>query len=360
MRQLIFGLCLIALTAVSCNQEVDPPSQLPTKVETSSTTTEVLATEQEVQFSTLNSIYQFSGKISQGWMVEYIPEIESINIYDPQKSGTTNLDKSLIFIRYFNANSFLTLNSVEILSRSNDDINGHPAVRYEIKKKAGVANFAKQPAWRNGQHKLIDIRYSSSNPSSFFVIAYSPELPTETFEKFIASLEFHNDATSLRQPLDRAEERITKKPFGLYVSPTNSPVNPERFTGFHNAVDFEIFPDEENSIVPVSAICGGPLLTKQIANGYGGVVTQSCRIDQQPVTVIYGHLAIDSVTAQIGKYLSPGSFVGNLGAAYSADTDNGRKHLHLGIKKGQGSDIRGYVPQASELNNWLDFTDLLK
>jgi hypothetical protein len=34
-------------------------------------------------------------------------------------------------------------------------------------------------------------------------------------------------------PLDRASGRVTKKPFGIFVTPQNSPVQPERFRGFH-------------------------------------------------------------------------------------------------------------------------------
>ena len=69
-------------------------------------------------------------------------------------------------------------------------------------------------------------------------------------------------------PLDRALERITKKPFGLFVEPANSPVDPEKFKGFHNATDFEIFDNEIDANVTFSAICDGKLLQKRTVNGY--------------------------------------------------------------------------------------------
>jgi hypothetical protein len=34
-------------------------------------------------------------------------------------------------------------------------------------------------------------------------------------------------------------QRVTKKPFGLYVDPDNSPVQPEMFTGYHTGADAE-------------------------------------------------------------------------------------------------------------------------
>ncbi|NTU99252.1 hypothetical protein HGA64_04600 [Candidatus Falkowbacteria bacterium] len=40
-------------------------------------------------------------------------------------------------------------------------------------------------------------------------------------------------------PISDALSRVTKKPFGIKVSPKNSSVSPERFTGYHTGVDFE-------------------------------------------------------------------------------------------------------------------------
>jgi hypothetical protein len=64
--------------------------------------------------------------------------------------------------------------------------------------------------------------------------------------------------SSLVLPISSAAKRITKKPFGLKVSPTDSPVKPERFSGYHTGTDFEILPGEENKDVPIYAICNGP------------------------------------------------------------------------------------------------------
>src|SRR4030042_1218728 len=59
-------------------------------------------------------------------------------------------------------------------------------------------------------------------------------------------------------PLARARERVTKKPFAIKISPDNSPVSPEKFSGYHTGTDYEIFPEEENSDIRVFAVFDGP------------------------------------------------------------------------------------------------------
>ncbi|HTP57129.1 MAG TPA: M23 family metallopeptidase [Candidatus Paceibacterota bacterium] len=155
-------------------------------------------------------------------------------------------------------------------------------------------------------------------------------------------------------PLTNAKTRVTKKTFGLYVTPTDSPVSPEKFTGYHTGLDFETTPAEADVAVTVRALCDGTLLLKKWATGYGGVAVQSCMLDGQAVTVIYGHLNIDSVTMDIGAALHRGDAIAVLGKGYSTETDGERKHLHLGIHKGTTVNILGYVQKKSDLAAWLD------
>jgi hypothetical protein len=156
-------------------------------------------------------------------------------------------------------------------------------------------------------------------------------------------------------PINNPLTRVTKKPFGIYVSPRNSPVTPEKFRGYHTGVDFETFPEEQDVDVSVAAICEGKILEKSKASGYGGVVVQSCSLDNNPITVVYGHIQLASVKNSIGDVVKVGDFLGFLGTGYSAETDGERKHLHLGIHKGEMIDIRGYVNIQSELKDWIDF-----
>ena len=156
-------------------------------------------------------------------------------------------------------------------------------------------------------------------------------------------------------PLSKAGERVIKKPFGIKVSPNNSPISPERFSGYHTGVDFEIFSNEENVDVEIFAICSGKLLVKRWASGYGGVLVQSCELENQAVTVIYGHIQLSSIQQKIGDYINKEDKLAILGAAFSYDTDGERKHLHLGIHKGADINILGYVQTQSELKDWIDF-----
>jgi len=160
--------------------------------------------------------------------------------------------------------------------------------------------------------------------------------------------------TKFQSPIDNARARVTKKLFGIYVTPNNSPTIPEHFTGYHTATDFEIFSGEENKDIEVRTICAGKLVKKSTAEGYGGVLAQSCTNNGQPVVIIYGHLKLSSVTVVVGNELQAGQRLGILGAAFTSETGNERKHLHLGIHKGLAINIRGYVQSQAELSDWID------
>jgi murein DD-endopeptidase MepM/ murein hydrolase activator NlpD len=164
----------------------------------------------------------------------------------------------------------------------------------------------------------------------------------------------------LTAPIDRALERITKKPFGLKVTPQDSPVRPERFSGFHTGVDFETFPEEQEAEVAVYAICDGPLLQRRFVSGYGGVVIQSCILESRDITVVYGHLKLGSIGLKIGDRVLAGDRLGILGKGFSPETDGERKHLHLGIHLGKEPSLAGYVQKESGLKNWLDAAKYLK
>ena len=155
-------------------------------------------------------------------------------------------------------------------------------------------------------------------------------------------------------PLLSASLRVTKKPFGIFITPQNSPVSPEKFRGYHTGSDFEIFPSELNQAVSVKAICDGTLALKEYATGYGGVAVENCTLDGAPITVIYGHLKLASINISAGEKITAGDTLGILGADKSTETDGERKHLHLGIHKGVGVNILGYVQNSPALSGWID------
>jgi hypothetical protein len=155
-------------------------------------------------------------------------------------------------------------------------------------------------------------------------------------------------------PLDRAKERVTKKPFGILINPRTSPVQPERFSGYHTGTDFEIFPEELEMDVSVRAVCNGKIRTKEYVNGYGGVVIQDCTLNNNLITVLYGHLKLASINFAIGDNLNVGDTIGILGKAYSQETNGERKHLHLSFHKGSVISVLGYVQNKKDLSNWID------
>lgn len=163
-----------------------------------------------------------------------------------------------------------------------------------------------------------------------------------------------NNNGEFQPPLDRAAQRVTKKPFGIFITPQNSPVQPERFRGYHTGADFETFPDEVDAAVSVQVICDGTIAEKKYASGYGGVMVQNCELNQQPITVIYGHLKLASVAKNAGDMLNAGEQIGILGKGYSPETDGERKHLHLGIHNGKSISILGYVQSKNDLAAWID------
>jgi hypothetical protein len=159
-------------------------------------------------------------------------------------------------------------------------------------------------------------------------------------------------------PLERANERINKKPFGIFITPQNSPVQLERFQGYHTGTDLEIFPDELNQDVSVKAVCSGKIRSKSWVSGYGGVLIQDCSYNSQPITIIYGHLNLASIVKNAGNGFDIGEKIGILGNNKSQQTDGERKHLQLGIHKGNSISFLGYVQNKSQLSDWINACDL--
>ncbi len=136
----------------------------------------------------VEAIYNFEAIIPASWQAEAIPSIAAISFFSPNSPDATNLEKSQIFIRYFRANTFLTLPTVDILQRTPTTINGRPAVRYDIIKKPTAPNFPNQPAWRNGHHIVTDIRISADPETVYYVVAKRPELDENIYQKFLKDL----------------------------------------------------------------------------------------------------------------------------------------------------------------------------
>ena len=144
------------------------------------------------------------------------------------------------------------------------------------------------------------------------------------------------------------------------MTPKNSPVQPEKFTGYHTGVDFETTSEEQNSDVEIFVACNGKLLMKKYATGYGGVAVQACKLDGNDVTIVYGHIRLTSIIPKVGDELKAGEKFAVLGTGYSTETDGERKHLHFGVHKGTTINILGYVQKENLLSDWLDAEKYLR
>jgi len=297
-------------------------------------------------------VFTFSAEVPSHWQAQAVAATEAINLYDPNASGATNLEKSQIFIRNFKANSFLTLGTVTIHEQGDTTINGRPAVRYDIEKKPAVAQFANQPSWRSERHIVTDVRVSDSNPSIFYVIAKRPDLDDTVYRHFLESFKVSASQAGFTEPIDELRSRITKKPFGIFITPENSPVQPERFRGYHTGVDVE-YTDKPDVDIPVRSIAAGQVVQAGRAAGYGGVLVVSHKIGDETKLSLYGHLDPASL-AKVGSEVSAGQQIGALGEGGSAETDGERKHLHFGIIKGQTVNLKGYIQNKQDLIGWED------
>lgn len=186
-----------------------------------------------------------------------------------------------------------------------------------------------------------------------------PIVMQRTLDHFDKNVKADTVANNWQWPVDAVVERLSKKPFGLYVTPQNSPVENEIFTGFHTGVDLELLPNETAADVMVKAACNGPLLQKQWVSGYGGVVLQECNLKGDVVTVLYGHVSLNSVLANVGTVMQVGEPLASLGQGFGNETDGERAHLHFGIINSSRQELRGYVQTEAELAGWINPTTFI-
>ncbi len=155
-------------------------------------------------------------------------------------------------------------------------------------------------------------------------------------------------------PLNGFFDRIMKKPFGIYITPKTSPIQPEKFQGYHTGADAETASAEATEDLPVFSIADGTAVVAGYVNGYGGVVMIRSVVDGETVTALYGHIRLSSVSLKRGQTVSRGELIALLGTGFSSETDGERQHLHLGLLKGAVINYRGYVSKSSDLSGWID------
>ncbi|MBU1203259.1 M23 family metallopeptidase [Patescibacteria group bacterium] len=156
----------------------------------------------------------------------------------------------------------------------------------------------------------------------------------------------------LIQPIAEFDKRISKKPFSIYITPKDSPVQPEKFTGYHTGADVE-YSDMPDADITVHAIADGQVVRSGWVSGYGGMIAIRHNIEGKDYIVIYGHLKPDTLEKNESDIKS-NQVIGLLGQGYSYDTDGERKHLHFAIYTGTDINVQGYAQSQDELKKWLD------
>ncbi len=181
----------------------------------------------------------------------------------------------------------------------------------------------------------------------------SPDTDTDTNTNSESQSQFTN-------PIQNFTTNQTKKTFGQFITAENSPIQPERFGGFHTGVDIETDSDQINQDIPIFAVKDSEVIYLGFVSGYGGVIILQGNINNQPATFLYGHIKLSSVNLSVGDQVKKGQQIALLGTGYSNETDNERKHLHFSIHKGSDIELRGYVNNQSELDNWYNPNVIIK
>lgn len=183
--------------------------------------------------------------------------------------------------------------------------------------------------------------------------------PHDVNQQFLCESACGEDQTQSQfaLPIANFKEGQTKKVFGQYITPQNSPVQPEKFTGYHTGVDIE--QAQDNTDVPVYSIADGEVRFVNSVDGYGGVIIIEYQINNETMTALYGHIRLSSASIKDGDQVKKGDQIAVLGTGYSSETDGERKHLHFGIHIGNSIDYRGYVQAQSELSGWIDPKNIL-
>ncbi len=165
----------------------------------------------------------------------------------------------------------------------------------------------------------------------------------------------------LAYPIDKFQQRATANFFGTYY-PVGGHDHPDLkvcptakyYSGYHTGMDLETFSTELNTSVPVFAIADGIVRQAGPVTGYGTLVVIGFSLKGDDYTTYYGHINGSTVTVKAGDAVTQGEKIAELGPACSSANGDVRKHLHFGLHKGAGIDVRGYVPDKTTLDNWVD------
>lgn len=203
---------------------------------------------------------------------------------------------------------------------------------------------------------LTKSKKQNSSPNTSVSASLSPSpsfsaVPIISESPLVSPTPSQTPAATYAEPVTEFKTRITKKPFGIYIDPATSPVQPERFSGYHTGADAEY--QDVSVDVPVYALADGTIVYSQYVSGYGGMFMMEFSIDGVKHNALYGHIRPSSLP-NVGDGVSKGQQIAVLGTGYSTETDGERRHLHFSILSDNRIDVRGYVQNESELSGWID------
>lgn len=165
-----------------------------------------------------------------------------------------------------------------------------------------------------------------------------------------------NDIIRYFYPISNYNNRINLRGYGKLVKlndrePLACGV---AFSGYHTGDDLEAAENEINQEMPVFAIARGKIVKAEFVKGYGGLIVIESMINDETITVYYGHIKLSSTDFKAGGQVKAGQRIAVLGDACSSETDGERKHLHFAIHQGREIDLYGYVNREADLKNWLN------
>jgi len=136
--------------------------------------------------------------------------------------------------------------------------------------------------------------------------------------------------------------------------------NATYYPGYHTAVDLETTAAQANQSIPVFAIAAGTVGQVSAVSGYGGLIVVQYNLGGADYIAYYGHINLSTAKVKAGQSVTVGETLADLAPACSLANGNVRKHLHFGLYKGTGVDVRGYAPDKAALESWMNPVELLK
>ncbi|MBI2984422.1 MAG: hypothetical protein HYY50_02260 [Candidatus Kerfeldbacteria bacterium] len=149
--------------------------------------------------------FDFSAALPLGWAAQYVEVSRAINFFDPRATGTGPIEQSRIFVTSEEGVDFPRASGPGSSQRRQLSVGGRQAVEFE---RQGETATAGQPTWLAPAHPVVEIRITQGHPTRYYIFARAPDLPTDTFEAFLRSLDIPAE-TAAGSPLIAGRKPVT-------------------------------------------------------------------------------------------------------------------------------------------------------